>query len=68
MKALKSLLLAAVLLVSGCATCQQHPVACTVAGAIVTGSVVATIEQHHDHHAEQATPGASLPFVHPIGH
>jgi hypothetical protein len=55
MKALKSLFLAAVLLVSGCATlpasvtnpCERHPVACTVAGAIVAGSVAATIEQHH---------------------
>jgi hypothetical protein len=47
MEALKSLLLAAVLLVSGCATCERHPVACTVAGAIVAGSVAATIEQHH---------------------
>jgi hypothetical protein len=43
MEALKSLLLAAVLLVSGCATCERHP----VAGAIVAGSVAATIEQHH---------------------
>lgn len=35
--------------ISGCATCQQHPVYCAVGTAIVAGSIVAIAEQHHDH-------------------
>jgi hypothetical protein len=38
-----------VLLVGGCATCREHPLVCTVAGAIVVGSVAATIEANSGH-------------------
>lgn len=42
MKLLTSLI-AVCALASGCATCGNHPVACSVAGALVVGSVAATI-------------------------
>jgi hypothetical protein len=61
---MKAFLIAALLLLGGCATCREHPVACTVAGAIVAGSVAATIEQHH--HAEPGSRPEQLPFVRPI--
>jgi uncharacterized lipoprotein YajG len=48
---MKTLALAAALaLLGGCATCQQHPVYCAVGSAIIVGSVAATIaaNSHHD--------------------
>ena len=39
---------------SGCATCQNHPYVCAVGGAIVVGSVAATIEAHH--HSDSSAP------------
>jgi hypothetical protein len=32
---------------SGCATCQQHPVWCAVGSAIVVGSIAASIDRDH---------------------
>jgi hypothetical protein len=43
---MKTLLLGCLLL-SGCATCREHPVACTVAGVIVAGSLAASFEHRH---------------------
>lgn len=37
-------LIAALGLMSGCATCQRHPVACTIATAIVVGSLAYEID------------------------
>jgi hypothetical protein len=51
MKSAKILALAALIALGGCATCQQHPVACTIVGAVVVGSVVATIEANEHHRA-----------------
>ena len=34
---------------TGCATCRNHPVVCTVAGAVIVGSVAATVAAHSDH-------------------
>ena len=51
-KILRLSLLAVAVSLSGCATCQRHPVACAIAGAIVVGSVVAAIENNrHDQRA-----------------
>lgn len=33
-------------LLSGCATCREHPLACSVAAAVVVGSVAATLNAH----------------------
>lgn len=42
------ILIAALLALGGCATCQNHPIACTVATAIVAGSIAASLQQHDD--------------------
>jgi hypothetical protein len=42
-----------VAVLSGCATCRSHPVACGVAGAVVTGSIAATIIANDHHHRQQ---------------
>jgi hypothetical protein len=38
--------LAAVGLIQGCATCREHPAVCTVAGAVIVGSVAVAATQH----------------------
>jgi hypothetical protein len=47
-----AVLLAAIFAVSGCATCHEHPVACTIVGAIVVGSIAATIENNQPDHRQ----------------
>lgn len=47
MKLLTSLVLLSTL--SGCATCREHPLACSMVGALVVGSVAATIASQHEH-------------------
>lgn len=47
MKLLTGLVLLATL--SGCATCREHPIACTMIGTLVVGSVAATIASQHEH-------------------
>ena len=37
-------LLAALLILSGCATCRQHPVACSIGGAFIVGSIAASVD------------------------
>ena len=37
----------AVLALSGCATCREHPVACAAVGAVLVGSAVALIAHRH---------------------
>ncbi len=41
-------LLALCLALCGCATCHEHPFACGVAGALVAGSIAASVQHHHD--------------------
>jgi hypothetical protein len=54
---IKTLCLASVFALSGCATCQQHPVWCAVGAAIVVGTAAAVIEHHHDQtHERQIAP------------
>lgn len=47
---MKALAVTCVVLLSGCATCTRYPIACAVGGAIIVGSVAATIALHDDHH------------------
>ena len=42
-----STLLAAILL-TGCATCERHPMACGVAAGIVVTSIAISVSHHHD--------------------
>jgi hypothetical protein len=46
--AVKTSLLGALLALSGCATCAQHPIACSIATAVVVGSIAASMQHHHD--------------------
>lgn len=43
---MKTLAIALLSLLSGCATCERHPVMCGVATAIVVGSIAAAAENH----------------------
>lgn len=40
---LKKLVVSSVVLLAGCATCQEHPVACRTAVAIVAASIAASV-------------------------
>lgn len=42
-----SIILAALLL-SACATCEQHPVACSVATGVVATSIALSLRKHDD--------------------
>jgi hypothetical protein len=53
---MKAALLALVLALSGCATCQQHPTACAIAGAVIAGSIAATVVANDHHHHGAAGP------------
>ena len=43
------------LTLQGCATCREHPAACAIVGAIVVGSVAATIENNRGGHRQPPT-------------
>lgn len=58
MKHLSILILA--LIATGCMTCREHPVACSIGAALLVGSAAATLEHHHDQmHERQIAPGGS---------
>jgi len=44
---MKILMLALCLTVTGCATCREHPIACTAATAFVAGSIALAAADHH---------------------
>lgn len=46
---------------SGCATCREHPAVCSVAAAVVVGSVVATLDAH-----ERASPPTAQRTILPV--
>jgi hypothetical protein len=50
--------IAAALALTGCATCREHPIACTVATVVVTGAIVASTPGHDDgpSHERQVIP------------
>ena len=55
--------IALVLLLSsltGCATCRDHPVMCSVAASIVVSSVVTTVALHRAQRQMDAQIGAAL--------
>jgi hypothetical protein len=43
---MKSALIVLALVLSGCATCQEHPVACGVSAALIAGSIAASSLDH----------------------
>lgn len=47
----KFLVFLAVLSLSGCAVCEQHPIACGVAGGVLVTSVALSL--HHDDRASE---------------
>lgn len=49
--------LALLLTLAGCATCERHPIMCTVATAVVVGSIAASLQQHDDQ--RRLTPSMS---------
>jgi hypothetical protein len=49
MNALRILVVGVTLLAAGCATCERHPVACSVAAGVIITSVALSV--HHDQHA-----------------
>lgn len=63
---MKTILLISVLL-SGCATCREHPVACTAAGAFVAASVALSFNHGGDTFTTNNQEHRQLPFVHPVG-
>jgi hypothetical protein len=48
---------ALLLALGGCATCRDHPVACGIAGAVVAGSIAATIESNRGDHRDPQQRG-----------
>jgi hypothetical protein len=47
-----------VLTLPGCATLERHPVLTAIGAAILTGSIAAIAEHHHDRqHERQIAPG-----------
>ena len=44
---MKALVLLSILLVAGCATCQEHKVACTVGAIVAAGAVAAVASSSH---------------------
>ena len=49
-------------LLAGCATCERHPVVCTVGAAVAIGAIAA-IDRHH--HAEMQDWHVKGPYCHP---
>ena len=44
----KLIALVAVLALTGCATCERHPLACSAAAAIVGTSIALSVRSHSD--------------------
>ena len=56
MSTLKNMILSLCVLTSGCATCQEHPMACGIAYTVAVGSIIATANQHrHSENHPMAT-------------
>jgi uncharacterized protein YceK len=52
--------LAAAQVISGCATCREHPAVCTVVGAVIVGSVAVAVAQHGSGTSRMAPGQASI--------
>lgn len=44
---------------TACATCERHPVVCSVAGALIVGGAAAALEAHHGGAERVVTPRMS---------
>lgn len=44
---LRAIAVVSALLLGGCATCERHPTACVVGGAVLAGTVVAMAAAHN---------------------
>lgn len=58
---LPALAAALLLALGGCATCRQHPVACGIAGAVIVGSIAASVQHHHDQQHDSRTMSNTQP-------
>jgi hypothetical protein len=58
----KTVIVVFALLAAGCASCREHPVMCTVVGAIAIGSIAATIEQNQPDHRHAVDTDCVSPF------
>lgn len=47
-------------LMGGCATCREHPVACSIGSAVIVGSIAATVAANSGHNHDDHTASASL--------
>ena len=56
-------LVSALAVLGGCATCQNHPYVCAVGGAVIVGSVAATVAAREGHDNRQAAPEKAT--IHP---
>lgn len=56
------ILILASLAASGCSTCANHPVACSVGGAIIAGSVAASLNSH-SHKSRAPTSSNTQPII-----
>lgn len=50
------------MVLGGCATCRDHPVACTVAGTIIVGSI-ATVAYNYSQHDRRSAPPTCDPVL-----
>jgi uncharacterized protein YceK len=51
---MRAILTVAVLaLLSGCATCERHPIACRTAVVVIAGGIVYAASTHHTQRANQ---------------
>lgn len=44
---MKTTIILAALILSGCATCERHPTICVVGTVVIAGTAVAMAEAHH---------------------
>lgn len=51
----------AVIALSGCATCERHPVECGVVVGIVATSIAISVNQHHDYHGAMPPATTQIP-------
>jgi hypothetical protein len=63
MKVITAIALA--LSLGGCATCSQHPVACSIGGAIIVGSVAATVAANSSDHHQRTLVQSPGPQIRP---
>jgi hypothetical protein len=58
--AMKTAIFASVVLLSGCATCERHPIGCGAAVGILATSIALSVNQHHDRTSAMAPATATI--------